>query len=474
MSNYIFRLLAVILCFAQSFLVHAQQVKPFKAGDKVAFVGNSITDGGHYHSYIWLYYMTRMPYTRVDFINAGIGGDVARQIDERLQEDVFDKHPTVVTLTFGMNDTGYQWLTGAKADSNYKIKVAASYNSFLEIQKHLKAHPGVRNIMIGSSPYDGTAKIKPGIIFNKNEAMQRIVSFQKDAAKANAWEFVDFSKPMITINEQQQLHDSTFSMQSFDRIHPTVDGHMVMAYLFLKAQGFANKKVAAVNINLEKNAAVKSENCVITNLVSTKNEVSYTYKANALPYPIDTIVQNIGKQGRSQADGLKLVPFQQEFNQEILQVQNLPGNNYAVKIDGKLIGTWPASQLQKGVNLAEVKTTPQYQQALAVMHLNEERWAIERRLREYWWLHYSILKPHGLLHNDGEATIDSVQRYAQKDFFVGAVLNTYYKARFKTVRNAWQKEMDLLTNQIYLINRPVARKVEILAANTNQHVLTQK
>ena len=39
----------------------AQQVAPFKNGDRVVFMGNSITDGGHYHSYIWLYYMTHFP-----------------------------------------------------------------------------------------------------------------------------------------------------------------------------------------------------------------------------------------------------------------------------------------------------------------------------------------------------------------------------------------------------------------------------
>ena len=39
----------------------AQTVKPFKEGERAVFLGNSITDGGHYHSYIWLYYMTRFP-----------------------------------------------------------------------------------------------------------------------------------------------------------------------------------------------------------------------------------------------------------------------------------------------------------------------------------------------------------------------------------------------------------------------------
>ncbi|MGO3653801.1 MAG: hypothetical protein ACTJFN_05470, partial [Sphingobacterium sp.] len=39
----------------------AQQISPFGDGDRVVFLGNSITDGGHYHSFIWLYYLTRFP-----------------------------------------------------------------------------------------------------------------------------------------------------------------------------------------------------------------------------------------------------------------------------------------------------------------------------------------------------------------------------------------------------------------------------
>lgn len=472
MNKRLYILFALIISMG---IAHAQQIKPFNAGDRVAFTGNSITDGGHYHSYIWLYYMTRMPKARIDIFNAGIGGDVAKQIDERLQEDVFDKHPNVMTLTFGMNDTGYQWLTGAKADSVYNAKVATSFNSFLEIQKHLKAHPEVRKIMIGTSPYDGTAKIKPGVLYNKNAAIQRVVKFQQEAAKANHWEFLDFNAPMVAIDEQQQAKDSTFSMQSFDRIHPTVDGHMVMAYLFLKAQGFAGKKVAAVDINAKTATVIKSENCLLTNLSVTKNGLSYTYKANALPYPIDTMAQSVGKEARTQADALKLIPFQQEFNQEVLQVQNLGASkNYEVRIDGKPIGKWNGQQLQAGINLAEIAATPQYQQALAVMHLNEERWGIERRLREYWWLQYSIMKPHGLLHNDSQATVDSLQKYAKKDFFVGITLNTYYKARLKPVRDAWHKEIALLTNQIYIINQPVAHRFEIKEDNQTEHVITQK
>ena len=53
------------------------------------FLGNSITDGGHYHSYIWLYYMTRFPDMPIRVFNGGIGGDTAYDMNKRLDGDIF-------------------------------------------------------------------------------------------------------------------------------------------------------------------------------------------------------------------------------------------------------------------------------------------------------------------------------------------------------------------------------------------------
>ena len=67
----------------------AQTVKPFKEGERAVFLGNSITDGGHYHSYIWLYYMTRFPDMPIRVFNGGIGGDTAYDMNKRLDVDIF-------------------------------------------------------------------------------------------------------------------------------------------------------------------------------------------------------------------------------------------------------------------------------------------------------------------------------------------------------------------------------------------------
>ena len=103
-------LLLLSLVYINCDYLQAQTTIPrFEEGERVVFVGNSITHGGHYHSFIWLYYMTRFPDKPITIMNAGIGGESAWDMKDRLDYDVFNRKPTYVTLTFGMNDTGYDF-----------------------------------------------------------------------------------------------------------------------------------------------------------------------------------------------------------------------------------------------------------------------------------------------------------------------------------------------------------------------------
>ena len=48
----------------------------FTNGDRVAFIGDSITHDGTYHAFIYDFYLTRFPGRRVAFLNCGISGDM--------------------------------------------------------------------------------------------------------------------------------------------------------------------------------------------------------------------------------------------------------------------------------------------------------------------------------------------------------------------------------------------------------------
>ncbi len=452
----------LLLAACMAFYANAQKITPFKAGDRVAFVGNSITDGGHYHSYIWLYYMTRYPNMRITCYNVGIGGDAINQIYDRFDDDVLSKKPNILTLTWGMNDSGYfEWYRADAKDVMDK-KIRNSYKYYGMLEEKLKQHADIKKIYILGSPYDETTKFTTKNLYpGKRAAFSGIIDFQEQAAKKNGYSYVDFFHPMAAINLREQAKDSTFSLTPGDRIHPDNDGHLVMAYYFLKAQGLDNQPVAAIGVNAQSKAVSKSVNCHVTNVVSNADSVSFNYLANSLPYPLDTIPRGWGNK-KKQADALNVIPFTSEFNQEILSVKGLNGDSYKVLIDGEQIGNWSARQLADGVNMATITTTPQYQQAIQVRELNEERWDIERRIRMYVWMQYDFLKGKGLLHQDSNAAMDSVKKYALKDIFVNGNKDNYTRARYKSLRDAWQKEMDVLINQIYAINKPQKHRISVI------------
>jgi len=450
-----------LILFGLGEIACSQKPEPFHKGERVAFVGNSITDGGHYHSYIWLYYMTRFPDQRIDIFNCGIGGDVSGDILKRLDDDVFIHKPTTIFLTFGMNDVGYYEFYKPNAEQLAKEKIQKSIDSYQKIEKRLKEQTNAKKILIGGSPYDETAKFKKEVFPKKNDAIRKIIDFQQKNAAENNWGFIDFNHPMTDINLREQKKDSSFTLCGQDRIHPGNDGHMVMAYLVLKAQGLAGKEVADMKIDAGQKKVNESGNCTISGLTVTPASVQFDYLAKSLPYPLDTFPEG-WMETKRQSGAMALVPFMDEFNREMLYVKGLSGKTYTLKIDGAVMGTWPAQKFAEGINLATITKTPEYMQALQVMVLNEERWEIERRLRSYYWMEFTFFRDKGMLFADNEAAMDTLNKYAPSNIFVAGNKGNYVRSRFKSVRDTWHNEMDLLVNEIYTINKPVSHKMEIV------------
>ena len=439
----------------------AQSIQPFHKGDKISFLGNSITDGGHYHSYIWLYYMTRFPNERIEIINSGIGGDIVKMMNDRFDEDVLSHHPNVIVLTFGMNDSDYYIYLKPGADTAANARIKSSYNNYLMLEKRLKALKNVRIILMTSPPFDETAKLKSADFPGKNAAMLQINAFMKASAKKNNWDFIDLNVPMTTINQREQKMDTSFSLQGTGRIHPEEDGHMVMAYLFLKEQGLAGRDIADVTINTTTKSVQAAKYCQVSKLSVTPSSVSFNYKAASLPYPLDTVSHGTWGETKTQAEALKVIPFTKEFNREMLYVNGLKGDKYQLSIDSEKIGVWSGADFANGINLAVQTNTPQYQQAMAIMYLNEERWEIERRLRVYYWYQFDILKGKGLLFKDNLASIDTLKSMASTNPFIGGLMQGYLKSRHPEVRSAWTSEIKLLSDKIYTINKPKMHAIEI-------------
>ena len=78
-----------------------------KPNDRIVFFGDSITEQHLYTNCVETYLSTRFPELKLSFFNAGWGGDTAPGGAKRLQRDVLNLKPTVVTICYGMNDGRY-------------------------------------------------------------------------------------------------------------------------------------------------------------------------------------------------------------------------------------------------------------------------------------------------------------------------------------------------------------------------------
>lgn len=453
--------LSIIVAVGLAATAVAQQIPQFKPGDIVALVGDSITHGGHYHSYVWLYYMTRFPDMPLTFINCGVGGDTVSSMEYRLEDDVLSRNPTYVTLTFGMNDTGY-WdvYTKDNAEELSQQKVSAALEVFGRIEDRLKSCPeDTRIVMIGGSPYDETSSFNDDVLPGKNAAICKIIDAQREAAARNGWGFVDFNAPMVDISLSKQAAEPEYTFSGGDRIHPDKDGQMMMAYLFLKAQGLAGRKVSHIDINARNSKVKKSEFCRISAVESDDCGIRFDYLAESLPYPCDSIAEHGWGNVHSQRDAMELVPFMEEFNQEILEVENLEKGTYRLTIDGIHIDDLTSSELAAGVNLAEYVNTPQYRQASSIMYMNEERFEVEKRLREYVWMHTNMFKDSDQIWVDDYKALAAIEERSRTDWFVDMSYYWYRKSHFPEIRQVWQDYMDKLVETIYEVNKPVKRRI---------------
>lgn len=452
-GNHSIRTLVLTLLLCACTCMQAQKVAPFKKGDRVTFVGNSITDGGHYHSYIWLYYMTHFPKMRLWMANCGVGGDTAKEILARFDDDVLTKKPTVLTFTFGMNDTGYYEYNSDDSAAFARRKLEEAKQQFALCEEKLKSLKDVRTIMIGTSPYDQTSTFNDDIFARKNDNMQRVIALQKEAAQRNGWEFLDFNAPMVAMNMKMQESDPAFTLIGSDRIHPDNDGHMAMAYLFLQAQGMKGKKVADMELDATTGKVTKSGNCRISKVKRTSEGLQFDCLAASLPFPLDTIAHGWGFNNGA-AEVTKTIPsFIDDLSDEHLKVTGLSGT-YELSIDGIVIDTLSNDVLSDGINLSYYRHTPQYQQALAVMALNETRWDVERRFREWAWVNYDFMMPAGFLNDNSEQAAQKFRELCKDNAWLASKRGTYEQMVRPEVREAYQQEMDLLVDRIYELNQP--------------------
>ena len=373
----------VILFFSFITNLNAQEGKLlFKDGDRVCFIGNSITHSGEFHPDIFLYYATRFPKEKVSFFNCGVSGDIAGEILSRMDSDVFVHKPTVAAFMVGMNDMIRGYFGKSKTGETTPNALETYKKSATQIAENLTKY-GCKLIIQLPSIYDQTVKNSIGNMFGLNDALGKCAEFLSELAPKYNATVVDYWTIMKNINEQEQKKDTSFTIVSEDRVHPDSPGHLVMAYQFLKTTG-APKYVSKVVIDVKAKKVIESLNCETKLELSQKNIIQFECLENALPYPVN----------HDALPALNFVPFTEDLNQEILQVNNLDTSQYNLFIDEINVGVYTSSDLAKGINLSMDTLTSQYKQALEVMKYCNEYRKVYNDLRSLAFMEYRTLKEY--------------------------------------------------------------------------------
>lgn len=346
----------------------------FQKGETVCIIGDSITHGGTYHANLYLFYVTRFPDRELQLFNCGISGDTAAGAGRRLDWDILVHRPAAATILLGMNDAGLKFYAKNEADENSKAARQAAIEQYAANLTNLVEglrKADVRVTLLTPTIYEQNADTGTANHLGYNEALRNCAKEVKKIAQQFDLPVIDLHAAMDAINCAAQKADSNFTLVGRDRVHPAGLGHMVIAYVLLKAQEMpscvSKTVLAADSANI-----IEQLNCKISNLRASQEELSFDCLEAALPFPVPA-----GAQG-----AMKLTPFQQDLNEELLKVTGLKDGRYTLSIDGQAVGQYDAAELASGVNLAANTKTPQYQQALAVAALNTKRHMLESvRLR---------------------------------------------------------------------------------------------
>lgn len=448
-----------ISCLLIQGVLNGQNTPFFKTGDRICFVGNSITHSGEFHHNILLYYTTRFPKRPVTFYNCGISGDITSGVLKRIQCDILIHKPTHAVIMIGMNDVMRQLYGPVPTLNSDTLKkrenALAAYRTNLDSIVRILKSKKVKVILQKPSIYDQTSRLERPNNFGVNDALKSCADYMKLLADKYNLQTVDYWTIMNSINDSMQQKNPSATIVGPDRVHPSSPGNLVMSYQFLKSMSGAKPQIVSmisVNQNLKKSNK-ESLNCRIKKLKYQNQSINFIAKENSLPFPL---VQ-------SQFPALEWLPFIKEFNSQMLRVIGLHQGSYLLKIDSVNVGVFTNAELQECVNLAMNNKTPQYQQALNVREVYLKLWEIESRMRAIKHIEYQHLKDfkHKFDFQSSKQYLDSLFNAR----FSGSAYLMLQKERFvenKPIEKQLEIQSDSLRAEAYKAAQPKEHLYQII------------
>lgn len=330
----------------------------FRSGDRVMFLGDSITEQYQYSTYMELYLTTRFPQWNCLFMNAGISGDTATGGANRFASHVLAEKPTALTINFGMNDAGY----GA-FDQNRNNGYVQNTDKMLTDAKAA----GVRVALLSPNAVDRRIQERFKLYL---ETQKQFYAPLAGLAGKHGATFVDQYAVSRGVLESLEAKEAKAVIPYPDGFHTGPSGGLLMAHTILTGLK-APAMVSDAEIDVAKKSS-KTKGCAISQSELAVDEVAFDRLDEALPLPV-------------QNEWVSLLPFLndlKDLNWLGLKVNGLAEGNYKLLIDGTEVAKFSSEQLAKGVNVGNVTTGPIFQQSNAVFAaINAKNGIVHQRFR---------------------------------------------------------------------------------------------
>lgn len=202
----------------------------FQSGDKVLFIGDSITDCGRRgdhapfgHGYvrkITELITAKYPEREITYVNKGIGGDIVEGLENRWDTGVIDEKPDWLSVKIGINNASRQFGQGV-SNEDYLPDWETCYRRILtRVKDELSAPLFLFEIFYIEEDVENP---RPLAVDAYNESIHKLAE--------------EFDARLIRTNE---AFDSAVAARpgalwtTRDGVHPNAEGHTLMALEFLK------------------------------------------------------------------------------------------------------------------------------------------------------------------------------------------------------------------------------------------------
>ncbi len=311
-----------------------------RRGDRLAIVGDSITEQRMYSRLLETYLTACVPELEITARQYGWSGEKTDGFLKRMDNDCLRFQPTIVTLSYGMNDARYR---------PFDVTNGQWYEDhYTAIVRKLKA-AGAR-VVVGSPGCSGklatwvTSRV--GTLEEHNQHLCALRDIAMGVAEHEQVAFADVFWPMfkaqVTAPGRYPGDGSQpYELAGRDGIHPDWAGHAIMAYAFLRALGL-DGDLGTVSVDLAQMTAVGTGGHHVDSFQDGRLKITSTRYPFCAPGPVD--------RDDSVRSGMTFVPFDQELNRFTLQVTGLKG--LATITWGGASRTYSPAQLTEGINLA--------------------------------------------------------------------------------------------------------------------------